>query len=178
MKTVGRFKTEELPLPVCSDARECKFRNKEGRCTILKSSYQDSGKCPFCKSKEAEEPPKRKSKRPMSAGQVVDSYLNLSAKHVREPDCQFYMGTKRSRLMCKATSNKDCKGCRFYSANKAARTQAIAAYLLQTEKDLLQMKDEVRSLKSITKNIDELKSYARIGKSVTRYANKRRENKT
>lgn len=175
---VGRSKKEELPKPKCADTRECRFRDKEGKCTILNSTY-DPGKCPFCKPKGADEKPERKRKKPLSAGQVVDSYLNLSAKHVREPDCQFYIGTKRTRLMCKATHNKDCKGCRFYSANKAVRTEAIAAYLLQAEKDLTIMRDEVRSLRSTTRNINEIKDYARIGKSVVRHMNKskRRENK-
>lgn len=174
MSEVGRTKKNEIVFPTCADARPCRFRDDKGKCIILTSTYKN-GECPWCKEKNAEaEKPVRK-KKPMSAGQVVNSYFNLSAKHTREPDCEWYVGTKRSRLECKATHNESCKGCRFYSANKAKRTEAVAAYLLQTDKDMTQMRGELRNLRRATKHLDELTEYARIGKSVVRYANKRRE---
>lgn len=42
--------------PHCKDSRPCRFKDYVDRCRILRESYKEDGKCPWCKSgKEKDE---------------------------------------------------------------------------------------------------------------------------
>ena len=172
---VGRKKKESFPLPLCTDGRECRFRNDDRKCVLLTSTYEKSGACPWCKPVGDAEEPKRRAGKPISAGQAVDKCLKLTASRAKEPTCVFYVGDKKTREGCRATSNLSCKGCRFYSANHAERTRAIAAYLLATEKTTAKLRADNARLEASARNLKELRDYARIGKSLRRYAERRRK---
>lgn len=172
---VGRKKKNAFPLPLCADGRECRFRNDDRKCVLLTSTYEKSGACPWCKPVNDTEEPKRRTGKPISAGQAVDKRLKLTASHAKEPTCVFYVGDKKTREGCRATSNLSCKGCPFYSANHAERTRAIAKYLLETEQTTARLRAENARLEMATVNLKELRESARIGKSLRRYAERRRK---
>lgn len=162
---IGRKKAPEVEYPVCTDSRECRFREKK-KCILLKSVYEEDGKCPWCKAK-IEEKPTKSAKKPISAAAIINGRLTYKAQRMTEKKCEYYLG--EDDRMCKATSNNNCKGCAFYSPNHAERTEAIAQYLLECENAREKLVSKNKKLERMTRNYTEIIDYARIGKSVTRH---------
>lgn len=160
------IKRESIP---CADRRPCCHRGEDGKCSILNIPYMQSGLCPWCK---VEEEPKEQN-REMSAAEIVDKYLGLKATRKRELSCIFYQGA--DRRLCRATSNTSCKGCAFYSANKAARTEALAKLLLDSEEEQRKLRHKVVALEWLLK---QEKEFARIGRAVIKWRGKHGQDKT
>ena len=154
------IKRESIP---CADKRPCCHRGEGGKCKILNIPYMQSGLCPWCK---AEEGP-TEQRREMSAAEIVDKYLGLKATKKREPSCIFYQGA--DRRLCRATSNTSCKGCAFYSANKAARTEALAKLLLDSEEEQRKLRHKVVALEWLLKQEE---NFARIGRAIVKWRNR------
>ena len=151
------------PVP-CIDRRPCLHRGKDGICSILTEPYNEDGACGFCREPDrASKPTGTKS-----PGEVIDHYLKLMPKERREPSCVFYAGA--ARKFCRATSNKSCKGCAFYSPNKAARTDALAKLLIDAEEDKRRLCNELRAA---TDRLKHQEKYARIGRAVERFRRER-----
>lgn len=175
---IGRKKAPEIVFPVCTDTRECRFRDK-GKCVLLKSVYEKDGMCPWCKGR-AEEKTTKSVKKPIGAAAIVNGKIKFKAQRNTEKKCEYYLGKDR---MCKATSNTTCKGCTFYSPNHSERTEAIAQYLLECEEDRQKLTSKNKKLESknkklerMTRNYGEIIAYARIGKSVVRYKKRAKTN--
>ena len=152
------------PVP-CIDRRPCHHRGKDGICSILTEPYNEDGACGFCREKPDERVAATGTK---SAGQIIDQYLKLMPKERREPSCVFYSGA--ARKFCRATSNKSCKGCAFYSPNKAARTDALAKLLIDAEEDKRRLRNELRAA---TDRLKHQERHARIGRAVERFRKER-----
>ena len=155
------------PIP-CIDRRPCRYRGKDGKCGILHVPYMKSGICPWCKV-EDEEP---EEKREMSPAEIVDKYLNLRPTRRQEPSCIFYQGA--DRRLCRATSNTSCKGCAFYSANKAARTEALAKLLLDSEEKQRRLEHKIVGLEWL---LEQNEYFARIGRAIVKWRGQHGQNK-
>ena len=119
----------------------------------------------------------------ISAQGFIDKRIKLSARNEKQEDCVFYLGKKR---LCKATHNESCEGCGFYSPNHAKRTEALAQHLYKQEKKEIEMRDEIRAqndtifelggvINQLEAKNDSIKPYAQIGKSIVRYAKRRKQ---
>lgn len=185
---MGRKNKEEF---TCRDSRDCCLKNDKGLCTALTEVYEKDGDCPFCKesmNKKGERVPKNQqgvvsNGKPISAQGFIDKRIKLSARNEKQEDCVFYLGKKR---LCKATHNESCKGCGFYSPNHAKRTEALAQHLYKQEKREIEMRDEIRAqndtifelggmINQLEEKNDRIKPYAQIGKSIVRYAKRRKQ---
>ena len=154
-------KKESIP---CIDRRPCCHRNENGICGILRTPYMKSGVCPWCEPYK-EEP--KEQHREMSAAEIIDKYLGLKATKKREPSCIFYQGAERR--LCRATSNTSCRDCAFYSANKAARTEALAKLLLDSEEEQRKLRHKIVGLEWL---LEQNEYFARIGRAVVKWRNR------
>ena len=153
-------KKESIP---CIDRRPCKYRDGRGICSLLTAPYLKNGRCPWCKADE-EKPTKKPE---LSPGEIVDRYLNLKPTERHAPSCIFYQGA--DRRLCRATSNTSCKGCAFYSANKAARTEALAKLLLDSEEKQRRLEHKIVGLEWL---LEQNEYFARIGRAVIKWRGK------
>lgn len=120
-------------MPLCNEMKECFARTMGGECSILISTYPP-GKCPFRKPFDT----------PVSDDirQILDKNIVLTAMHNVEKQCTYYLG--KGEKFCKCTTNRKCKGCKFYSPNLAVRMKMMAESVIDLERSRNGLRRDLR----------------------------------